>query len=291
MQIVRTLQDLKTKVAELEKPLGFVPTMGYLHEGHILLVRQAREKNGSVIVSIFTNPTQFAPEEDLANYPRDIDRDIHLLDDAGTDLVWIPTAEMMYPSGYQTWVDVEELSTVLEGSSRPTHFRGVTTIVAKLFNAVLPDQAYFGQKDAQQVRIIQQMVTDLNYPIEIIVCPIVREEDGLAMSSRNTYLDPEQRAAARCLSRGLFKARKAYRSGERGAEALKQIVEDEVAREPLADLQYVSCADPANLAELTGDIKSCLISMAVYVGETRLIDNILLPGDEISLDDNPLSSG
>ncbi len=280
MQIVRSIQELKTKLADLEKPLGFVPTMGFLHEGHISLVRQAREENHSVVVSIFTNPTQFAPEEDLANYPRDIDRDIDLLDDAGTDLVWIPSVEMMYPSGFQTWVDVEDLSTVLEGASRPSHFRGVTTIVAKLFNAVNPDKAYFGQKDAQQARIIQQMVSDLNYGIEIIVCPIIREDDGLAMSSRNTYLDQEQRVAARCLSRGLFKAREAYNTGERDTESLIKIVKDEVANEALAELQYVSCADPDTLTELNGEISSCLISMAVYIGGTRLIDNLLLPSDD-----------
>ena len=277
MQIARSIQELQAKLADLEKPLGFVPTMGFLHEGHISLVRHAREDNRSVVVSIFTNPTQFGPEEDLVNYPRDIDRDLDLLDDARTNLVWIPSVEMMYPSGFQTWVDVEDLSNILEGVSRPSHFRGVTTIVAKLFNAVNPDKAYFGQKDAQQARIIQQMVIDLNYGIEIIVCPIIREDDGLAMSSRNTYLSQEQRIAARCLSRGLFKAREAFIAGERDSELLIKIVKDEVANEALAELQYVSCADPNTLTELNGEVSSCLISMAVYVGGTRLIDNLLLP--------------
>lgn len=276
MKIVENISELRNELSKLERPLGFVPTMGFLHEGHLSLVRKAREGNPSVVVSIFANPTQFAPEEDLENYPRDIKRDLELLAAEGADLVWIPTVEIMYPEGYQTWVEVEGLSTLLEGSFRPTHFRGVTTVVAKLFNAVGPDRAYFGQKDAQQAAVIQQMVRDLDFPIEIVVCPIVREDDGLAMSSRNTYLDENERVAARCLSRGLFLARDAFLSGERRAETLTRIVSDEIKAEALADLQYVSCADPVTLVELEGEVGSCLISMAVYVGKTRLIDNILL---------------
>lgn len=276
MKIVENISELRNELSKLERPLGFVPTMGFLHEGHLSLVRKAREGNPSVVVSIFANPTQFAPEEDLENYPRDIKRDLELLAAEGADLVWIPTVEIMYPEGYQTWVEVEGLSTLLEGSFRPTHFRGVTTVVAKLFNAVGPDRAYFGQKDAQQAAVIQQMARDLDFPIEIVVCPIVREEDGLAMSSRNTYLDENERVAARCLSRGLFLARDAFLSGERRAETLTRIVSDEIKAEALADLQYVSCADPEMLVELKGEVSSCLISMAVYVGKTRLIDNILL---------------
>jgi pantoate--beta-alanine ligase len=277
MIVVRTIPELKGELGRLETPLGFVPTMGFLHEGHLSLVRKAREENPSVAVSIFTNPTQFAPEEDLENYPRDIDRDLELLKSEGADLVWIPSVKTMYPEGFQTWVEVSALSTVLEGSYRPTHFRGVTTVVAKLFNAVQPEKAYFGQKDAQQARIIQQMVCDLNYPLEIVICPIIREDDGLAMSSRNTYLDKKQRIAALCLFRGLQIARDAYLKGERNALRLKEIVEDEVYQEPLAELQYVSCADPDTLMELEGNVSACLISMAVFVGRTRLIDNILLP--------------
>lgn len=276
MKIVENISELRNELSKLERPLGFVPTMGFLHEGHLSLVRKAREGNPSVVVSIFANPTQFAPEEDLENYPRDIKRDLELLAAEGADLVWIPTVEIMYPEGYQTWVEVEGLSTLLEGSFRPTHFRGVTTVVAKLFNAVGPDRAYFGQKDAQQAAVIQQMARDLDFPIEIVVCPIVREDDGLAMSSRNTYLDENERVAARCLSRGLFLARDAFLSGERRAETLTRIVSDEIKAEALADLQYVSCADPEMLVELKGEVSSCLISMAVYVGKTRLIDNILL---------------
>ncbi len=238
--------------------------------------RRAREENNSVAVSIFANPTQFSPDEDLENYPRDIERDIELLTDAGVDLVWIPTAEDMYPEGYQTWIDVDHLATLLEGSYRPTHFRGVATVVSKLFNAVDPEKAYFGQKDAQQAVVIQQMVRDLNYGIEIIVCPIIREPDGLAMSSRNSYLQNDERLAARCLSRGLFLARDAFHRGERDASSLKKIVRDEVALEELAQLQYVSCADPVTLMELENEVDACLVSMAVFVGSTRLIDNIVL---------------
>lgn len=276
MKIVENISELRNELSKLERPLGFVPTMGFLHEGHLSLVRKAREGNPSVVVSIFANPTQFAPEEDLENYPRDIKRDLELLAAEGADLVWIPTVEIMYPEGYQTWVEVDGLSTLLEGSFRPTHFRGVTTVVAKLFNAVGPDRAYFGQKDAQQAAVIQQMARDLDFQTEIVVCPIVREDDGLAMSSRNTYLDENERVAARCLSRGLFLARDAFLSGERRAETLTRIVSDEIKAEALADLQYVSCADPEMLVELKGEVSSCLISMAVYVGKTRLIDNILL---------------
>ena len=276
MRIVENLQELSEELSVIERPLGFVPTMGYLHEGHLSLVRKAREQNSTVVVSIFANPTQFAPDEDLESYPRDIKRDLELLEAERTDLVWIPTVEVMYPEGFQTWVLVEDLSTLLEGSYRPTHFRGVTTVVAKLFNAVGPDKAYFGQKDAQQAVVIKQMVKDLNYPLQIVVCPIVREEDGLAMSSRNTYLNDDQRLAARCLSRGLFIARDAFLAGERRAEVLKGIVSDQVNKEPLADLQYVSCADPLTLTELEGKVTSCLISMAVTIGKTRLIDNLLL---------------
>jgi pantoate--beta-alanine ligase len=276
MKIVENLIDLNQALSGLDRTLGFVPTMGFLHEGHLSLVRQAREENNTVAVSIFANPTQFSANEDLASYPRDLDHDLELLTGERVDLVWIPSVEVMYPDGYQTWVEVDRLSTVLEGVYRPTHFRGVTTVVAKLFNAVQPQKAYFGQKDAQQAIVIQQMVRDLNIPIEIVICPIVREPDGVAMSSRNTYLGEDERLAARCLSRGLFLARDAFLAGERDPGKLKQIVQDEIAREQLAELQYISCAHPLTLAELEHQTCSCLISLAVYVGKTRLIDNIRL---------------
>jgi pantoate--beta-alanine ligase len=252
-----------------------VPTMGALHEGHLALVRTARERATRAIVSIFVNPTQFGANEDLSKYPRDMERDFRLIEPY-TDLVWMPSAESMYPQGYQTWVEVEAMTRPLEGAMRPGHFRGVTTIVAKLFNSVQPYKAYFGQKDAQQVAVIRQMVRDLNFPIEIVVCPTTREADGLAMSSRNVYLDPEQRKAATVLFRSLSAATEAYDKGERDTEKLRQTMKDLLASEPLAQMQYVSCADYDTLEEL-GEIKGkALLSMAVFIGKTRLIDNFVL---------------
>lgn len=276
MKTVKTFAELWEARGELLEPVGIVPTMGYLHEGHLSLVRKARQECPSVVVSIYVNPTQFAPDEDLENYPRDIDRDRSLLEAEDVDLVWNPDSEQMYPEDFQSWVLVEEVTKPLEGAQRPTHFKGVTTIVAKLFNAVQPQKAYFGQKDAQQAVVIQQMVRDLNYPLEIVVCPIIREPDGLAMSSRNKYLDKEEREAALCLSQGLFKAEEAFQKGLRDADALREIVANRVQEEPLADLQYVSCANPETLEELEGEIERGLLSMAVFVGDTRLIDNVIL---------------
>ncbi len=276
MQVVTTLEELWAARERLPEPVGFVPTMGYLHEGHLSLVRCAKRDNNSVAVSIFVNPTQFGPNEDLESYPRDLQRDLALLEAEGVDLVWTPTAEVMYPPGFQTWVEVTEITQLLEGARRPGHFRGVTTVVAKLFNGVQPQRAYFGQKDAQQARVIQQMVRDLNFPIEIVVCPIAREPDGLAMSSRNTYLNPAERKAATVLYRALSAAKAAFQQGERDAGALRKIMEDTINAEPLARLQYVSCADPDTLEELHGTVEKALLSMAVYVGKTRLIDNMLL---------------
>ncbi len=276
MKVVTSLEELWEARSQLPEPVGFVPTMGYLHDGHLSLVRCAKRDNRSVAVSIFVNPTQFGPNEDLESYPRDLERDLSLLEAEGVDLVWTPTAEVMYPPGFQTWVEVEKITKLLEGKYRPGHFRGVTTVVAKLFNGVQPQRAYFGQKDAQQARVIQQMVRDLNYPIEIVVCPIRREPDGLAMSSRNTYLNPEQRKAATVLYRALTAAKKAFEQGERDADALRKIMEDTINAEPLARLQYVSCADPDTLEELHGKVDKALLSMAVFVGKTRLIDNMLV---------------
>jgi pantoate--beta-alanine ligase len=273
MRIVERIQELRSARAELESPLGFVPTMGYLHEGHLSLVRRARQECGSVAASIFVNPTQFGPQEDLAAYPRDLERDLGLLKIEGVDLVWTPTTATMYPEGFQTWVSVDELSQHLEGKQRPGHFRGVTTIVAKLFNAVQPDRAYFGQKDAQQATVIRRMVADLDFPIEVVVCPIVREADGLAKSSRNTYLNEAQRKAATVLFRSLTAAEEAFESGQREAQTLRDTMSAVLAGEPLAEVQYVSVADPETLEELSGKIRRALLSMAVFVGETRLIDN------------------
>jgi pantoate--beta-alanine ligase len=276
MQTIVTLSELRSARGALKGPVGLVPTMGYLHAGHISLARQARAECAGVVASIFVNPTQFAPTEDLAKYPRDLPRDLALLEAAGVDLVWTPTAETMYPAGYQTWVEVEGLTKGLEGAVRPTHFRGVTTIVAKLFTAVQPDKAYFGQKDAQQAAVLRQMVKDLNFPIDIIVCPIVREADGLAMSSRNVYLNPEERRAATVLFKSLSAAKAAYDQGEREAETLRQTMKKSLEAEPLAKVQYVSCADYDTLEELEKVTGKSLLSMAVYMGKTRLIDNFVL---------------
>jgi pantoate--beta-alanine ligase len=277
MNVVITLAELRQALAGQPRPVGFVPTMGYLHDGHLSLVRRARAECMTVVASIFVNPTQFGPTEDLATYPRDLPRDLALLEQAGADLVWTPTAEAMYPPAFQTWVEVEHLTQHLEGAQRPGHFRGVATVVAKLFNAVQPDRAYFGQKDAQQAAVIRRMVADLNYPLEVVVCPIVREPDGLAMSSRNTYLDPQQRRAATVLNRALTAAVEAYQAGEQDAQRLRIIMESIIAGEPLARRQYVSCADPTTLDEIDGPVDAALLSMAVFVGRTRLIDNMLIP--------------
>jgi pantoate--beta-alanine ligase len=275
MRTVTTLPDLRSVRFSLDGTVGLVPTMGYLHEGHLSLIRRAHQECDHVAVSIFVNPTQFGPKEDLAKYPRDLDRDMKLIEPY-TDLLWTPTAEIMYPPGYQTWVDVEEMTRPLEGAMRPGHFRGVTTVVAKLFNAFQPDKAYFGQKDAQQAAVIRQMVRDLNFPLEIVVCPIVREPDGLAMSSRNVYLDSEQRKAATVLYRALSEAKEAYENGERNADQLRQVMKDMLASEPLAQMQYVSCADYDTLEELETVTGKTLLSMAVFLGKTRLIDNFVL---------------
>jgi pantoate--beta-alanine ligase len=250
--------------------------MGYLHEGHLSLARRARAECASVAASIFVNPTQFGPSEDLASYPRDLPRDLALLEAAGVDLVWTPTPEIVYPPDFQTWVTVEEVTKPLEGARRPGHFRGVATVVAKLFNACQPHRAYFGQKDAQQVAVIKQMARDLNFPVQIVVCPTVREHDGLAMSSRNAYLNAEQRTAAPVLFRALGAAAAAFVAGQRDAEGLRQLMAEIIDDEPLARRQYVSCADPVTLQELEGPVQRALLSMAVTIGKTRLIDNLVL---------------
>lgn len=278
MRTVQSLEELKQARADLPAPLGLVPTMGFLHEGHLSLVRMARGDCQSVAVSIFVNPTQFGPSEDLAAYPRDLPRDLALLEAEGVDLIWLPTREIMYPDDFQTWVEVEGLSQPLEGAMRPGHFRGVSTVVSKLFNAVGPDRAYFGQKDAQQVAVIRQMVRDLNFPIEIVVGPTQREGDGLALSSRNSYLNAEERKAATVLYRALNAAGKAYEQGERDGERLRGLMLETIRDEPLAEAQYVSCAHPRSLEELDQVGDGALLSMAVYVGKTRLIDNLVLGG-------------
>ncbi|MDH3943793.1 MAG: pantoate--beta-alanine ligase [Anaerolineae bacterium] len=272
-----TIAELRDERAKLAEPVGLVPTMGFLHEGHMSLVRAAKQECQSVVVSIFVNPTQFAPEEDLDAYPRDIPKDLGMLEAEGVDLVWLPTPEVMYPQGFQTWVDVEDVTKPLEGGMRPGHFRGVTTVVAKLFNAVGPQKAYFGQKDAQQAAVIKRMAADLDFPLEVVVCPIAREADGLAMSSRNVYLDEAQRAGATVLNKALWAAKAAHEAGERGGDVLRKIMDEIIDAEPLAKRQYTSCAHPETLLELddVGEA-GALLSMAVYFGKTRLIDNLVL---------------
>ena len=287
MKVVSTINEIHAARRSFRSPsgdgalrhegtVGLVPTMGFLHEGHLSLIRRARDECDYVVVSIFVNPAQFGPNEDLSKYPRDLDRDLSLIEPLGTDLVWMPTAEIMYPQGYQTWVEVEEVTSPLEGAQRPGHFKGVTTIVAKLFNGVQPHKAYFGQKDAQQAAVIRQMTRDLNFPIEIVICPIVREPDGLAMSSRNVYLDPEQRKAATVLYHSLSAAKELYEAGERNAERIRGKMKEVLAGEPLAKVQYVSCADYNTLEELEEIKGKTLLSMAVFLGKTRLIDNFVL---------------
>ncbi len=277
MRIVSTIDEIRNARLILDGTVGFVPTMGFLHAGHLALIRRARDECRHVIVSIFVNPTQFNPNEDLAKYPRDLKRDFRLIEPF-TDLVWTPTPEIMYPQGYQTWVEVETLTSPLEGAARAGHFRGVTTVVAKLFNVTQPTKAYFGQKDAQQAAVVRRMVRDLNFPIDIVVCPIVREADGLALSSRNVYLNAEQRKAATVLFRSLSAAKELYEAGERDAEKLRAKMKTVLASEPLAKSQYVSCADYDTLDELTVIKGKALLSMAVVIGETRLIDNFVLAG-------------
>jgi pantoate--beta-alanine ligase len=255
---------------------GFVPTMGYLHEGHLSLVRRARSENDKVAVSIYVNPTQFSPGEDLESYPRDLDRDLDLLKKAGADVVFTPTDDELYPAGFQTFVTVSKITLALEGAARPTHFQGVTTIVAKLINIVQPVRAYFGQKDGQQCAVVQQMIRDLNFDIELIICPTVREEDGLAMSSRNKYLSTDERLAAPILFKALEAAQKAHAEGERNGQLLRKIMAGIISAESLARIDYVSVADPITLVELDQIEDGVILSTAVFFGKTRLIDNILI---------------
>ena len=276
MKVVEKIDDMRRLRRRLSEPVGFVPTMGYLHEGHLSLVRQARVENPSVVVSIFVNPTQFGPREDLNSYPRDIERDLALLEKEGTDIVFMPSATEMYPKRFDSWVEVGGVTERLEGACRPGHFRGVTTVCAKLFDIVQPARAYFGQKDAQQVVVIKKMVVDLNMNLEIVALPTVREPDGLAMSSRNTYLNPEERKTALVLHRALTLAQELYARGEKDAERIRQEMKALIQKQPLANIDYVSIADAETLDELDRVKPPALISLAVKIGKTRLIDNVVL---------------
>jgi pantoate--beta-alanine ligase len=280
LKICRTIEEMRTQsraVRRAGKRLGFVPTMGALHEGHLSLVRSARAACDVVTASIFVNPTQFGPNEDLAKYPRSFERDCELLEREGVDLLFAPAVEEMYPAGAVTWVTVEKLSSKLDGRSRPGHFRGVTTVVAKLFHIVEPDAAFFGQKDAAQVAIIRRMVRDLNLPVEIVVGAIVREPDGLAMSSRNAYLDVEQRRQALVLHRSLMRVQKLVGEGEHEAARLIAAGREEFAAEKSVRLDYFEVVNPENLDPVEDVSRGALVAVAAYVGNTRLIDNLLFP--------------
>jgi len=279
MEVIQTISAFRQARARFVR-LGLVPTMGYLHEGHLSLVRQARAECGAVAVSIFVNPTQFGPREDLARYPRNLERDLELLQQEQVDLVFVPSVAEIYPDGFSTFVDVRDVTEVLEGAVRPGHFQGVATVVCKLFNIAQPTRAYFGQKDAQQTVVVRKMARDLDMPLDVVVAPTMREPDGLAMSSRNVYLSAEQRRAATVLIRALFAAGERYAAGERDAEALRRAMRAVLETEPLASPEYVSVADPLTLKELehVGQL-GALCSLAVRFGATRLIDNMVLGSD------------
>jgi pantoate--beta-alanine ligase len=276
MQIIYSLSELRAVRTLMQGSLGLIPTMGALHAGHGALVERARQECDCVGASIFVNPTQFGAGDDLGKYPRTVERDLDLFEKLGADIVFIPSVDVMYPPGYQTWVEVADVTTRLEGECRPGHFRGVTTVVAKLFNAFTPSRAYFGQKDAQQIVVLKRMVQDLNFPVELVVCPTVREADGLALSSRNVYLNQEERQAATVLYRSLCAAKEKYDSGERNAKMLCAVMKSILDSEPLADTQYISTADPETLEELENIDKEVLLSLAVRIGKTRLIDNFII---------------
>ncbi len=276
MQIARTIAEMKALRMKSFGSVGFVPTMGYLHDGHLALVKQARAENSVVVASIFVNPTQFGPAEDFRTYPRDTERDLAMLRKEKTDIVFMPTADEMYPEGFNSWVEVKKVTGRLEGSCRPGHFRGVATVVTKLFNIVEPTCAYFGQKDAQQALVIKKMAADLNMNLEVIVTPTVRESDGLAMSSRNVYLNPQERQAAAVLFKALTLAQNLWEKGDRNAERIRQEMTSLISKEPLAKIEYVSIADAQTLEELSEIDRPALASLAVRIGKTRLIDNMVL---------------
>lgn len=277
MKVIRAIGEMKAARSKLRGSVGFVPTMGYLHEGHLELARRARAENRNVIVSIFVNPTQFGPKEDYESYPRDAERDLAMLKKEAVNIVFMPSVEEMYPPRYSTWVNVEKVTERLEGAIRPGHFRGVATVVTKLFNIVQPDKAYFGQKDAQQLVVIKKMVADLNMNLEVVAVPTVREPDGLAMSSRNVYLSPEERKAALVLYESLKLAQKLWEEGERNADVIRRQMTALIQSEPRAErIDYVSIADAETLEELDRIDRPALVSLAVKIGKPRLIDNIVL---------------
>jgi pantoate--beta-alanine ligase len=279
MQVLATITELANWRTAAASPIGLVPTMGYLHAGHLSLVRRAHAENGSVVVSIFVNPTQFGPGEDYQRYPRDLNRDLALLESAQVEAVFTPGVSDMYPAGASTIVEVEALSNILEGASRPGHFRGVAMVVCKLFHLVQPDRAYFGEKDYQQLQVIQRMVYDLGMPVEVIGCPTVREPDGLAMSSRNVYLNPAERQAAMALSRALSQANHLFMQGVRDGSRLHATVQHLLNNEPLIRTDYVAIVHPQTLQPVVElESAGAVMCIAVWIGHTRLIDNVRLGG-------------
>ena len=276
MRVVEKIKDVRSTVKEWKAKglkIGFVPTMGYLHEGHESLIKKASEENDRVVVSIFVNPIQFGPKEDLSTYPRDLDRDSKVCKSAGADIIFHPENEEMYFKDFSTFVDMNGLTDGLCGKSRPTHFRGVCTVVTKLFNIVAPDRAYFGEKDAQQLAVIKRMVRDLNIDVEIIGCPIVREKDGLAKSSRNTYLSVEERNAATILNKSLTVAKEKIKAGERNSAAIIKLIEETINSEKLAKIDYIEVVDSLSMEKVERIEKAVLVAIAVFIGKTRLIDN------------------
>ncbi|TYQ15570.1 UNVERIFIED_CONTAM: pantoate--beta-alanine ligase [Acetivibrio alkalicellulosi] len=279
MRVVEKIAEIKSIVRSqkrTEKTIGFVPTMGYLHEGHMSLVETSLRHNDYTIMSIFVNPTQFGPNEDFERYPRDLDGDLKKAELAGVDIVFIPTKEEIYPKGYKTYVNVEGITNLLCGKSRPDHFRGVTTIVNKLFNIVEPDKAYFGQKDAQQVAVIRKMTSDLNLNVEIVTCPTIREDDGLAMSSRNAYLSEKDRLSATILSKSLFEAKELINKGERNREKIIDFIIQRINTEKDAIIDYVDAVDGDSLEQIDFLKGNVLLALAVKFGQTRLIDNMII---------------
>jgi len=279
MQTVKTIKEVREIVSAWRKEglsVGLVPTMGFLHEGHQSLIRKSAEQCDRTVVSVFVNPIQFGPNEDLEAYPRDLERDKQKVTEAGGDLIFNPEPAEMYPGHFTSFIDTTETTELLCGAVRPIHFRGVCTVVGKLFNIVQPDRAYFGQKDAQQLATIKRFVRDLNFPIEIVPCPIIREDDGLAKSSRNTYLTPDERKAALILSKSLKKGEDAINNGERNAQKVIEIIKDSLSTEPKARIDYVEVVDFENIQRISEISGETLVAIAVYIGKTRLIDNFIV---------------
>lgn len=283
MVILKKIDEVRAQVKEWKKQgltVGLVPTMGYLHEGHQSLIKKSVEQNDRTVVSVFVNPIQFGPNEDLESYPRDLEADAKLCESTGADIIFNPEPEEMYADGFVSFINMTGLPNALCGLTRPIHFKGVCTVVGKLFNIVTPDRAYFGQKDAQQLAIIKRMVADLNMNVKVYGCPIVREEDGLAKSSRNSYLSAEERKAALCLSRSIFAAQDLIEGGERNADIVRTAVREIIEAEPLAQIDYIEVVDLGNMQPVDSLGESGLVAIAVYIGKTRLIDNYLFDFDE-----------